>query len=178
MAQHYWPSSLPPGLLLPRRPSDDGAGDDAQSGQPHMGSTEPNPWEDEFGFPSKQRVLLFDATGSGLSDRAQTLSTCSTTSAYGDADDHRGGSNCADPESWLTLVSPALQGRVRHFTEDADVREVLLLSGGIQAFLARYSFLSDGVALHPELGSHFYPSHVIPPSATKRGGAVNVYRAS
>jgi hypothetical protein len=38
---------------------------------------------------------------------------------------------------------------------------VLLLNGGLQAFAQRYAFLTaDGLALHPDSGSHFYPSHV------------------
>jgi len=101
-------------------------------------------WVDELGFSSKDRVLLFDSVGEGIcpvSPTSATEGTATTTS---------------------TLVVPVeLQNRVRWFSRSAEVREVLLLNGGLKAFVARYGFLAaDGHALDPELGSHFYPSHV------------------
>jgi len=101
-------------------------------------------WVDELGFSSKDRVLLFDSVGEGIcpvSPTSATEGTATTTS---------------------TLVVPVeLQNRVRWFSRSAEVREVLLLNGGLKAFVARYGFLAaDGHALDPELGSHFYPSHI------------------
>lgn len=117
MAQPYWPHRL---------------GTDPREG---LEEDPPAKWEDEFGFEKRERVLLYDAFGAGLSPRPKSCDT--------------------------VAVPPALSSRVRRFSEDDEVHEVLLLDGGIRAFIDRYAFLAaDGQALHPEQGSHFYPSHV------------------
>lgn len=114
----------------------------------HHHLAEGGSWQDAWGFESQERVLLY-----------ATTPAAATTVAS--AADH--GGECTGAEG-----CGGLRGRVGEFVEGLlvdphhrEVREVLLLDGGLEAFAARYAFLTaDGLALHPSDGCHFYPSHI------------------